>query len=228
MTPYFCPRLFHMTHILHIDTSSMTSMVMLATNGKPVAIRFNETERDHAGSINRMIGEVLAEAGMDLPAIQAVAVCSGPGSYTGLRIGMATAKGICYALNKSLILLNRLELLAGQVNPQPDQAVFAILPARTGEYFMAGYMDNKILLSPIHATADTINNYLFNYTNMVIAGIVQEDIHIGNSHYFNKGNDIYPDHMARRSWERWQTQNIDNVATAAPLYLKDVFVHKKL
>lgn len=217
-----------MIQILHIDTSSTTSMVMLATDGKPVAIRINGTERDHAGSINRMIGAVLTEAGTDLADIQAVAVCSGPGSYTGLRIGMATAKGICYALNKPLILLNRLELLAGQVDAQPEQAVFAILPARTGEYFMAGYTDNKIILSPIHATADTINNYLFNYTNMVIAGIVQEDIHVGNSHYFNKGNDIYPDYMAMRSLARWQAQNIDNVATAAPLYLKEVFVHKKL
>jgi len=97
--------------ILNIESATEICSVALADQGKLIAIR-ESAGRDHASLLAVFIDEVIREAKISLKDIDAVAVSRGPGSYTGLRIGVASAKGICYALNKPLIAIDTLQSMA--------------------------------------------------------------------------------------------------------------------
>ena len=211
--------------ILHIDTSGPASTVMLAKAGLPVAVQRNEAEREHAGTINAMITSVMKEGGAEMQELSAIAVCSGPGSYTGLRIGMGTAKGLCYALDKPLILQNRLELLKGV----PQNIMMAILPARAGEYFLAIYNKKcEELLQPCHALTIEVINYIWAHKVAYLCGEVGEDVveqleEVG----IIQSTVIDVRFWADSSLSIYTQQLFSDAARAEPLYLKSVFIHKK-
>lgn len=101
-----------MSLILNIDTSSETASVCVADNSMVMSVLKNENQKDHAGFIHTAIRELLSRLGVSLYQLNAIAVAAGPGSYTGLRVGMSTAKGLCYALKKPLLCIGSLEILA--------------------------------------------------------------------------------------------------------------------
>jgi len=96
-----------MSLILNIDTSSETAFVCLSENGVVKYTLKNENQKDHAGFLHIAIKQLMEASSFSLNNLDAIAVANGPGSYTGLRVGMATAKGLCYALNKPFITLIR-------------------------------------------------------------------------------------------------------------------------
>ena len=95
-----------MALILNIDTAVDVASICLAKDEAVLSIAINESQKDHASWLHIAIKEIFEKNNLELRSVDAIAITSGPGSYTGLRIGMATAKGICYALNKPLIGLN--------------------------------------------------------------------------------------------------------------------------
>ncbi len=101
--------------ILHIDTATESSIVCLSDDGKIIAVEENHDQKNHAAFVQPAIEKIFHSVQYSLKDIDAVAVTVGPGSYTGLRVGMASAKGLCYALNKPLILINTLEVMAEAV-----------------------------------------------------------------------------------------------------------------
>jgi tRNA threonylcarbamoyladenosine biosynthesis protein TsaB len=101
-----------MALILNIDTSQDAACVSLAENGAVITAVTNETQRDHAAWIHRAIEKLFEEAGYNITDLAAVGVSNGPGSYTGLRIGLSTAKGLCYSLKVPLITVGTLEVMA--------------------------------------------------------------------------------------------------------------------
>jgi len=126
-----------MANLLYIDTSGSIATIALSADSRKVAVRTHENAMEQAAVVNILIEEVLAEAGLGLQAIHALVVCAGPGSYTGLRVGMSTAKGICYALDKPLILISKLKLIA--LDKAGNKNTWVILKARQGEYFAAAF-----------------------------------------------------------------------------------------
>lgn len=101
-----------MGKILNIETSTRVCSVALAIDGKGVSIRESDIKNAHAESITIFSQEVVKEANLSFDELDAIAVSKGPGSYTGLRIGVSTTKGFCYALNKPLIAVSTLQALA--------------------------------------------------------------------------------------------------------------------
>lgn len=101
-----------MTLILNIDTATETAGVCLSRDGVALVEATNPDQKNHAGFIQPAIQQLMAEAGISLNQVDAISVTEGPGSYTGLRVGMATAKGLCFTLGKPLILVNTLEVMA--------------------------------------------------------------------------------------------------------------------
>ncbi len=97
--------------ILNIDTSTSTCSVALASNGQLLAVREVKNTRDHASIITVLIAELFEITGKKVTDIDAIAVCKGPGSFTGLRIGVSAAKGLCYAIDKPLISIGSPEIL---------------------------------------------------------------------------------------------------------------------
>lgn len=101
-----------MALILSIDTAQDTASIFLAADGHVLASAANDAQKDHASWIHQAIKDLLDRAGVGTRALQAVAVTAGPGSYTGLRVGLATAKGLCYALQIPLITESTLKVMA--------------------------------------------------------------------------------------------------------------------
>src|ERR1700739_4792357 len=98
--------------ILQIETAAAACSVALASKGEILAEKQVSGRGVHAELITLFIEEVIASAGIKYEELDAIAVSSGPGSYTGLRIGISTAKGLCFALEKPLIAIETLEAMA--------------------------------------------------------------------------------------------------------------------
>lgn len=224
-----------MTHILQIDTSAVQGTVALATNGEPVAVIVNEQPRDHAAAIHRMTEEALAAGGITLKQLRAVAVCAGPGSYTGLRIGLAAAKGFCYALDIPLILHNKLTLLAHQVivrSPPEIPTLYAVIcRARAGEYFASCY--NAALqpvLEPQHIHQEQLIIWLQSVnTNLTVITDQEnpETAFVVKAHIR-----YYPlEKIDIKMWSSLSNKDYENgqvtdLVTAVPFYMKDVYINK--
>lgn len=100
-----------MSLILNIDTSTSVAYVSIATQGNVIQSVTNANRLEHAAFLHVAIGDLLKANSIHISQLDAVAVIVGPGSYTGLRIALSTAKGLCYALHKPLVILNSLEVL---------------------------------------------------------------------------------------------------------------------
>ncbi|MCC7502465.1 MAG: tRNA (adenosine(37)-N6)-threonylcarbamoyltransferase complex dimerization subunit type 1 TsaB [Flavobacteriales bacterium] len=130
-----------MAIILSLDTATKRCSVVLADGARVLAFREEESERHtHAERLNVFIEEVLREAGLSMAALDAVAVGIGPGSYTGLRIGLSAAKGLCFALRIPLVGMSTLEvllneLLAKDLVMPTDAALMPMVDARRMEVF---------------------------------------------------------------------------------------------
>jgi tRNA threonylcarbamoyladenosine biosynthesis protein TsaB len=220
-----------MVYLLHIDTSTDTGSVAVGGDGKLLAFRTNIETRNHAATLNVMINGVLADARITLQQLNGVVVCAGPGSYTGLRIGMATAKGLCYALDIPLLLDNRLTLLAYNAYKQNSNAsqYISLLYAREKEYFIAAYDTNfTCILQPQHIMQEQLNVLIKKTPNTTIITNVPDIANmltVSNLRIF-QDSQINFDLWVSYAFEQYQCSNIVNLASAEPFYLKQVFTHK--
>ena len=129
--------------ILSLDTSATVCSVALHQNGQVLACYELFAEKSSSGLLTTLIQNVVQHTGHHLAQLDAVAVAKGPGSYTGLRIGVSTAKGLCYALDKPLLAVNTLEAMARQVSRvaagPPAGVLCPMLDARRMEVYAAMY-----------------------------------------------------------------------------------------
>lgn len=225
-----------MVYILHIDTSAEKAVTAISGDGKILAQVINEDNRSQAANINAHIEQVLNEAGIELRDINAVSVIGGPGSYTGLRIGLATAKGICYTLDKPLILYNKLDILALQLCSSAGSSYdyyLTILPARDKEYFMTVYNNNgRQIFDPGHifeaelmaATEQYKNRLLVSglLNKTIIEMLTKENIEYRENELIDVG---FWSHISFRSYNDGEFANLAN---SEPFYLKQVYTHNRL
>jgi tRNA threonylcarbamoyladenosine biosynthesis protein TsaB len=131
-----------MAIILNIDTAVESASVCLAKQAKSLQFAINRNQRDHASWLHTTIQKIISNTGLNLKEIEAVAVTIGPGSYTGLRVGLSAAKGLCFALNIPLIAVNTLEMMAHAVKREEADFICPLIDARRMEVFMAVYNKN--------------------------------------------------------------------------------------
>jgi len=228
-----------MSYILHIDTSGNDGTVALSEDGKILFTEINANTREHAAHINLMTERVLQAAGIGIQQLSAISVCAGPGSYTGLRIGLSTAKGFCYAYDIPLILENKLTLLAYQVfdllqrEKKHIDLIITALIARENEYFFASYDGNfHVKTEPTHITEEELLHVLeLNRDNVYITGgLSAKSI---NGTYMHSA--IYIDNesidlniWAKMSFDAYKCQRFVTMSNAEPFYLKQVFINKPL
>ena len=140
-----------MSLILNIDTASENAHVSLAKEGEVLHVLSSELQKEHASFLQTAIQRLTKVANINLKEIDAVAVTAGPGSYTGLRVGFASAKGLCYALKRPLITIGTLEVLtvsALQLHPPvaDENILFCpMIDARRAEVFTAIYQNDLTL-----------------------------------------------------------------------------------
>ena len=136
-----------MSLILNIFTALETASVCLARNGMAIDTAFSEDQKKHAGWIHTAINELLTRNNFSIKELEAIGVCIGPGSYTGLRIGLATAKGLSYALNIPLIPMDTLSVIAIAVKEEATDFICPLIDARRMEVFTALYDKELNLVS---------------------------------------------------------------------------------
>lgn len=132
-----------MATILCLETATTNCSVAIAVDGKIIALREENNQKfSHAEKLHVFIDEVLKKAKIDNKQLNAIAVSKGPGSYTGLRIGVSAAKGLCFALDIPLISTLTLEVIAQQVQ-QDTRYIIPMIDARRMEVYSAVFNSEK-------------------------------------------------------------------------------------
>lgn len=150
-----------MALILNIDTATETAGITLSEDGRSLSMATNDVPKEHAVWLHTAVQRLLGETGFRMRDLSAVAVTSGPGSYTGLRVGMSAAKGFCYALGIPLITESTLKVMAFAAREQLTGAdlLCPMIDARRMEVFTAVYRPDMTEWLP--ATAMIIDEHSF-------------------------------------------------------------------
>ena len=227
-------RQLKMDYLLHIDTSTDTARYGLSANGELLEAVNGISARDHATTINLQIAALLLRHGIGLAQLAAIVVDAGPGSYTGLRIGMATAKGYCYGLDIPLLAHNKLELLARQclhLHGAAYQNYVCIRLARAGEYFACILQQSGAFATePVHMTHEQLNEALKSVNeSIIITDKASEEVgKYAEKNYVQVAEEVDMKDWAFWAYSQYKCNNTVNLSTAEPFYLKQVYTHKAL
>ena len=139
--------------ILNIESATDICSVCISKNAETLSLQEADKEYSHTSKITILIERCCAEAGITLKQLDAVAVSKGPGSYTSLRVGASTAKGICYALDKPLITIDTLQSIALATFKKAKQATFyaPMIDARRMEVYTSLFDKDLNLVQETHA-----------------------------------------------------------------------------
>ena len=220
-----------MAYILNIETSTTNCSVSLSNKGETVVLKEDyNSNYSHAERLHIYIDDVLKEADVSLNELDAIAISKGPGSYTGLRIGVSAAKGLCFALDIPLIAIPTLESLAHQVSTETG-VIVPMLDARRMEVYSGVFDANH---SQIRETqAQILNETSFN--GYLEAGRV---FFVGNGvaktkELLKHANAIFienklpsANNMSQLAYQKYKKSDIENVAYFEPYYLKDFIALK--
>lgn len=216
-----------MSIILNIDTAVQTSSVCLAKNGKPIGLKTTPSQKDSAAWLHVAIDELLAEHHLTLQQLDAIAVSEGPGSYTGLRVGMATAKGLCYALQKPLITVNTLHMMAVAAKDELTDLICPMIDARRMEVFTAvlDHQLNFILLpTSLVLNEDSFSEVLKNNTVSFFGnGSTKFQQIVEHPNAIFKSFEISALLMISLSNQKFIKQEFADLAYSQPFYGKDFY-----
>jgi tRNA threonylcarbamoyladenosine biosynthesis protein TsaB len=220
-----------LNYILNIETSTKNCSVSLANNGQTVICReIAEHGYSHAEKLHVFIEELLKESTISYQDLNAIAVSKGPGSYTGLRIGVSAAKGFCYALNIPLISIDTLTILANKIQIE-NGLIVPMIDARRMEVYSAIFNSKHQMIREVEAQILTENSFE-NYTETIhFIGDSNEKAKtvLNNSNFIFHDNAIYPsaNEMSKLSFEKYSNNDFENLAYFEPYYLKDFMVGGK-
>lgn len=220
-----------MALILNIETATKNCSVSIAKNGKTIALKeSNDGGYSHAENLHPFIKECCEEAAIKISDLKAVAVSKGPGSYTGLRIGVSAAKGLCFALNIPLISVDTLTSLALSL-PIDEGVKIPLLDARRMEVYSSVFNAKNEKIREVKAEiidADSFAEYLADNKVYFLGDGAEKckSILLHNNAFFI--NDKFPSaqEMSKLSYQKYKKNDIEDVAYFEPFYLKDFLVTK--
>lgn len=207
-----------LAHILHIDTSGSRGCCFISNDGKVIAQQYIDDAHSQSSLINQTINELVHKAKISIIDLEAIAVCNGPGSYTGLRVGLATAKGICFALDKNLILNNKLALALSEFKNSYTDFIIAF-KARKEEYFIISDKDEK-------AQHILLNDLIEKAQRLGITSIITDDEDFSNEQFTIHHIAIYEpnqENWGKIALKLLNAKKFDDIAYAEPFYLKQAF-----
>ena len=217
-----------MSYILNIETATKNCSVALAKEGKTILCKEIADEGySHAERLHVFIEEIISEAGIVLNDLVAIAVSQGPGSYTGLRIGVSAAKGLCYALNIPLIAVDTLQALASQVTVT-DGLIVPMIDARRMEVYSAIFSSTLEKKREILAEVITENSFEELHEKLYFVGDCNEKC----KSVLTKTNFVFLDtikypsanEMSALSYHKYKISDTVDVAYFEPYYLKDFLI----
>ncbi|MCQ2202831.1 MAG: tRNA (adenosine(37)-N6)-threonylcarbamoyltransferase complex dimerization subunit type 1 TsaB [Bacteroidales bacterium] len=214
--------------ILCIETSTDVCSVALVKNGNTIAHKEVVGTNAHAATLTPLIQALLEENNSNMTQVEAVAVSSGPGSYTGLRIGVSTAKGICYALGKPLIAVNSLHVIAEAIFAEyPDAHLAApMIDARRMEVYTEIINREGEIVMPVEAKVIDSTSFRVELLRDEIyfggngSDKCRQEITSANAK-FVEGIVPLAKNMARLAQYKYDTKQFESVAYFEPFYLKE-------
>ena len=215
-----------MAYILNIETATKNCSVSIAKNGKTIVLKeLNNGNYSHAEKLHEFIKQVVNEVGIEFSELEAVAVSKGPGSYTGLRIGVSAAKGLCFSLDIPLIALHTLKGLALSISID-EGYVIPLLDARRMEVYSGVFNSENESIREVKAeiiSEDSFSSYLNKQKVYFVGDGVEKCKGI-----ITHKNAIFIDdklpsanEMSLLSFEKYKKNDIVDVAYFEPFYLKD-------
>ncbi|MCI9846817.1 tRNA (adenosine(37)-N6)-threonylcarbamoyltransferase complex dimerization subunit type 1 TsaB [Flavobacterium pectinovorum] len=217
-----------MAFILNIETATKNCSVSIAKNGETIICKeIAEEGYSHAEKLHVFIEEIIAETEISVHDLVAVAVSQGPGSYTGLRIGVSAAKGLCFALNIPLIAVDTLQTLASQANVSQGK-IIPMLDARRMEVYSAIFSAELEIERPILAEViDEFSFKDFTETLYFVGDCAEKCKPVLTKENFVFLEDVkYPSAaaMSKISYDKYQISDTVDVAYFEPYYLKDFMI----
>lgn len=220
--------------ILQIETATTSCSVALARNGEVLGFKEIDQRNIHAEVITLYIDGLIKDAGITYADVDAVAVSSGPGSYTGLRIGVSTAKGLCFALDKPLIAVDTLAAMASGVkNADAGTLLCPMIDARRMEVFTAIFDSKGNNVKPVAAEIIDANSFadILADNKVLFFGDGAEKCREALSHnanaHFLPGFVNSAVHLTAIAADKLVGHNFVDVAYFEPYYLKDFIAGKK-
>jgi tRNA threonylcarbamoyladenosine biosynthesis protein TsaB len=222
-----------MALILNIDTATEQGGVCLAKEGQILAMAVNPEQKDHASWLHPAVEKIMHDTGHKMKDLQAVAVTAGPGSYTGLRVGMAAAKGFCYALDIPLITENTLKAMALAAREQvpADVLLCPMIDARRMEVFTAVYQNDLEEVMPTVAMIvdeHAFSTYLPNRQMSFFGGgsYKCKPIITAPSAAFIEIN-YHTGYLGILSFLRYLQREFTGLAYSEPAYTKEFYTHTR-
>ena len=215
-----------LSFILHIETSTKNCSVSIAKSGELISLKeINNGAYSHSEMLHPLIKEALLESKLTIKEIEAIAVGKGPGSYTGLRIGISAAKGLCFANDIPLISINSLEILAHSTTIDKGY-IIPMIDARRMEVYSAIYDESYTLIR--ETKADIIDEHSFcdklqNHTVYFLgdgAEKCKETIFHKNA-VFIKNAFPSAKEMTQLSYDKYKENKTEDIAYFEPFYLKN-------
>ncbi|MBW4359588.1 tRNA (adenosine(37)-N6)-threonylcarbamoyltransferase complex dimerization subunit type 1 TsaB [Flavobacterium taihuense] len=217
-----------MSYILNIETATKNCSVALAKEGKTILCKeIAEEGYSHAERLHVFIEEIISEANIALKDLAAIAVSQGPGSYTGLRIGVSAAKGLCYALDVPLIAVDTLRTLASKV-VVTDGLIVPMIDARRMEVYCAIFSASLEKKREVLAEIITENSFEEIQETVYFVGDCNEKC----KSVLTKDNFVFLDaikypsanEMSTLSFDKYKISDTVDVAYFEPYYLKDFLI----
>lgn len=217
-----------MGYILNIETATKNCSVALAKDGETIFCKeIAEEGYSHAERLHVFIEEIIKEAGITFKDLSAIAVSQGPGSYTGLRIGVSAAKGLCYALEIPLIAVDTLQSLASQVTVSSG-LIIPMIDARRMEVYSAVFTPNFEQKREVLAEIITENSFENFQETLYFIGDCSEKckLVLTKENFVFLDKVVYPSakEMSVISFEKFKINDTVDVAYFEPYYLKDFMV----
>jgi len=222
-----------MATILHLETATTNCSVSIAKDGEMLVLKENNAANySHSEQLHVFIKEALEEASLSFSDLDAVAISKGPGSYTGLRIGVSSAKGLCFSLDIPLISVPTLQSMAHQVDIKPGELVIPVLDARRMEVYSCAYdalykevRETRAEIIEEASFYEFVSNdkvYVIGSGAEKIRGVLEHPNFIFNESVVPSAKDMI--HIA---FEKYQSNEFEDVAYFEPYYLKDFVLQQK-
>lgn len=216
-----------MSLILQLETATRSCSVALAENGILLAKKEQNEANIHAQSITLFIEELMNNCQKTYADLSAVAVSMGPGSYTGLRIGVSTAKGLCYASDIPLISVSTLAAMATakQELANPDTLLCPMIDARRMEVYLAVFDQHLNLKEPVKAQIldqHTFDELVKNHRMLIFGDGAEKckELYTAPKFQFAEHVNSAAD-LTTLAHQAYQAQNFVDLAYFEPFYLKD-------
>lgn len=225
-----------MAVILTMETASEHCSVALTIKGKVVTVAETESHFRHASVLTRLVEEVLSQAEHTMTELDAVAVSRGPGSYTALRVGASTAKGICLALDIPLLSVDTLQALAWgalhSLGENPPPYFLPMIQARKAEVYGAVYRsDLREVVPPVIQQVDEkfLVDIVSHYPGVVFCGnAISKHPEISSRIKVNQLHPTYhhASYLAELAWKKYREGDFENLAYFSPLYIRPPYITK--